>query len=55
MYNAPQPRPEDLPTRSQLRRWTTIAVVGAIANGVMVNKPAEYGRDPTGVGRVLGL
>ena len=55
MYNAPQPRPEDLPTRSQLRRWTIIAVVGAVAIGVMVYMPAELGRDPTGVGSILGL
>jgi hypothetical protein len=55
MYNAPQPRREDLPTRSQLRRWTTFAVVGAVAIGVMVYMPAELGRDPTGVGSVLGL
>ena len=55
MYNAPQPKPEDLPTRSQLRRWTIIAVVGAVAIGVMVYMPAELGRDPTGVGSVLGL
>lgn len=55
MYNAPQPRPEDLPTRSQLRRWTSIACVGAVAIGVMVYMPAEQGRDPTGVGAVLGL
>jgi len=55
MYNAPQPRPEDLPTRSHLRRWTAVAVVGAVAIGVMVYMPAELGRDPTGVGSVLGL
>ncbi|EDQ34336.1 hypothetical protein HPDFL43_15102 [Hoeflea phototrophica DFL-43] len=55
MYNAPQPKLEDLPTNAQLRRATVIAVIGAAAIGVMVYLPAEYGIDPTGVGSVLGL
>ncbi|OJF99364.1 transmembrane anchor protein [Pararhizobium antarcticum] len=55
MYNAPQPKLEDLPTPSQLRRSTIIAAIGAVAIGVMVYLPAEYGTDPTGVGSILGL
>jgi hypothetical protein len=55
MHNAPKPKPEDLPTRAQLRRSTLIACIGAVAIGVMVYMPAELGRDPTGVGTFLGL
>ena len=55
MYNAPQPKIEDLPTKAQLRRYSIIAAIGAVAIGVMVYLPAEYGKDPTGVGTLLGL
>lgn len=55
MYNAPQPKIEDLPTKAQLRRYSVIAAIGAVAIGVMVYLPAEYGKDPTGVGTLLGL
>ena len=55
MYNAPKPRIEDLPTTAQLRRSSVIAAIGAVAIGVMVYLPAEHGRDPTGVGTLLGL
>lgn len=55
MYNAPQPKLEDLPSNRQLRRMSIVAAAGAAAIGVMVYLPAEYGIDPTGVGSVLGL
>ena len=55
MHNAPKPNIEDLPTKAQLRRSTIIAGIGAVAIGLMVYLPAEYGTDPTGVGSVLGL
>lgn len=55
MYNAPKPNIEDLPTPAQLRRSTIIASVTAVAIGVMVYLPAEYGTDLTGVGSILGL
>lgn len=55
MHNAPKPNHEDLPTKTQLRRSGMIAGIGAIAIGVMVYMPAELGRDPTGVGSILGL
>ncbi|MEX0284576.1 MAG: transmembrane anchor protein [Paracoccaceae bacterium] len=55
MHNAPKPNLEDLPTKSQLRRSALIASIGAVAIGVMVYMPAELGRDPTGVGTLLGL
>lgn len=55
MYNAPQPKPEELPSNKQLGRYAIIAAIGAVAIGVMVYLPAEHGTDPTGVGSVLGL
>jgi hypothetical protein len=55
MYNAPQPKIEDLPNSAQLRRSTIIAAMSAVAIGTMVYLPAEYGFDPTGVGSILGL
>ena len=55
MHNAPKPNIEDLPTPAQLRRSTIIAGIGAVAIGLMVYLPAEYGTDPTGLGSILGL
>ena len=55
MHNAPKPNIEDLPTLTQLRRSSIIAGIGALAIGVCVYLPAEYGTDPTGVGNILGL
>jgi hypothetical protein len=55
MNNAPQPRPEDLPSRASLFRSSVIASISAAAILVTVVLPAEYAIDPTGVGRVLGL
>jgi hypothetical protein len=55
MYNTDLPRRADLPTSAQLRRSTVVAVISACAILVTVVLPAEYGIDPTGVGRVLGL
>ncbi len=55
MYNAPQPRPEDLPRKAQLFRSTIMAAIGAVVILVTVYLPAEHAIDPTGVGRVLGL
>ncbi|EFL90923.1 hypothetical protein [Ahrensia sp. R2A130] len=55
MHNAPKPKIEDLPTLPQLRRSAIVATLGAVAIGIMVYLPAEYGTDPTGVGSVLGL
>ncbi|WP_306149965.1 MULTISPECIES: transmembrane anchor protein [unclassified Roseibium] len=55
MYNAPQPKLEDLPSNRQLGSMSVVAAIGAAAIGVMVYLPAEYGIDPTGFGSVLGL
>jgi hypothetical protein len=55
MYNTPQPRPEDLPSKAQLFRASVLAAIGAVVILVTVYLPAEHAIDPTGVGRVLGL
>jgi hypothetical protein len=50
----PGDRP-DLPSSRTLLRSTLIAFAVAVTLLVTVILPAEYGVDPTGVGRVLGL
>lgn len=55
MYNTDLPTRAELPSAGQLLRSTLLAAL--IAAGLLVTTilPAEYGVDPTGVGRVLGL
>ncbi|MEO1190132.1 MAG: transmembrane anchor protein [Pseudomonadota bacterium] len=55
MFNAKKPSLEELPSSGQLLRSTIIAAVSAIAILVTIVLPAEYGIDPTGIGRALGL
>lgn len=55
MYNANRPTLDELPTSAQLLRSTAIAAVAAGAILVTIVLPAEYGVDPTGAGRFLGL
>ncbi len=55
MFNAEKTSLEELPSSSQLLRSTVVAAIGAVAILVTVVLPAEYGIDPTGAGRVLGL
>ena len=55
MFNREKPSLEELPSSAQLLRSTVIAAVSAVAILVTVVLPAEYGIDPTGAGRVLGL
>lgn len=55
MYNSETPSRAELPTSRQLLRSTAIAAVSAVVLLVAVVLPAEYGIDPTGVGRLLGL
>lgn len=52
---APTPPSPELPSARALARSTAIAVVAAAVLLLTVVLPAEYGIDPTGVGRVLGL
>ena len=55
MHNGNKPNPEDLPTSAQLRKSTLIAAVSALAILTLIVLPSEYGIDPTGIGRVIGL
>ncbi len=55
MFNSEKPSLEELPSSAQLIRSTILAGVVALATLITVVLPAEYGFDPTGVGRVLGL
>ena len=55
MFNAEKPSLDELPTSAQLLRSTVIAFAGAILILVTVILPAEYGIDPTGAGRFMGL
>ena len=55
MYNTDLPRRAELPSTGKLLRSTALAAL--IAGGLLVTTvlPAEYGIDPTGIGRALGL
>lgn len=55
MYNAKPPSDVELPSAGKLIRSTAISIVAAGAILVTTVLPAEYGIDPTGIGRVLGL
>ncbi|RWO37507.1 MAG: transmembrane anchor protein [Mesorhizobium sp.] len=55
MYNSDTPTRAELPTSAQLLKSTAIAIVSAAAILVAVVLPAEYGIDPTGAGRLLGM
>ena len=49
------PRSDELPSPQQLARASWAAVVAALVILVTTVLPGEYGIDPTGIGRVLGL
>jgi hypothetical protein len=49
------PTRAELPSARRLVRSTLLALIAAIAILVTIVLPAEYGVDPTGIGRVLGL
>lgn len=55
MYNSDTPTRAELPTSGQLIRSTLIALATAATLLVTVVLPAEYGIDPTGLGRALQL
>lgn len=55
MYNAETPSRAELPSSSKLLRSTLLAAISAIVILVAIVLPAEYGVDPTGVGRVLRM
>ncbi len=55
MYNSDTPLRAELPSSKQLVRSTVLAAVSAVVLLVAVVLPAEYGIDPTGIGRVLRM
>ncbi|MDH5453962.1 MAG: hypothetical protein OEX14_11475, partial [Paracoccaceae bacterium] len=55
MYNTNQPGPDDLPSSAQLVKSTIVALGVAVVILFTAVLPAEYGIDPTGTGRMLGL
>lgn len=55
MYNAKRPTQSELPSPAKLLRSTILAAVSGAAILVAVVLPSEYGIDPTGAGRLLGL
>lgn len=55
MYNSETPTRAELPSSKQLLRSTILAAVSAVVLLVAVVLPAEYGVDPTGIGRVLRM
>jgi len=55
MYNSDNPLRAELPSSRQLVRSTILAAISALVLLVAVVLPAEYGIDPTGIGRVLRM
>jgi hypothetical protein len=55
MHNTELPHRAELPSTARLVRSTAIAAVSAVVLLLAVVLPAEYGVDPTGIGRLLGL
>ncbi|CAA0084900.1 Uncharacterised protein [BD1-7 clade bacterium] len=55
MYNANRPNTDDLPSTDRLIKSTALSIVVAIVLLTTVVMPAEYGIDPTGAGRLMGL
>jgi len=55
MYNAEKPTAAELPSSAQLLKSTIIAAVSAVIILITIVLPAEYGIDPTRIGRLLGL
>lgn len=55
MFNSNAPSKDDLPTSRQRAISTVIAAASAAVILFTIVLPSEYGIDPTGAGRVLGL
>ncbi|WP_337179477.1 hypothetical protein [Hydrogenophaga borbori] len=55
MFNSKTPSAADLPSSRELMRATIVAAIVAAVLLVTVVFPAEYGKDWTGIGRLLGL
>jgi len=55
MYNSSPPAKADLPSTGKLIKSTVLAAFAAGVLLVTVVMPAEYGIDPTGIGKITGL
>lgn len=55
MYNKNIPSDRELPSASKLIKSTMLAVIVAGVLLVTVVMPSEYGKDPTGLGEMIGL
>jgi hypothetical protein len=55
MYNSDTPLRAELPSSKKLLRSTLLAAISALVLLFAVVLPAEYGVDPTGLGRVLRM
>lgn len=55
MYNSDTPSQAELPSSNQIIKSTILAAIAAIVILFTVVLPAEYGIDPTGVGKLLRL
>lgn len=55
MYNTDLPTRAELPSTGKLLRSTAVAALMATVLLITTILPAEYGIDPTGIGRALGL
>ena len=55
MYNSDTPSRVELPSSRQLASSTILAAISALVLLIAVVLPAEYGIDPTGIGRVLRM
>jgi len=55
MHSRSKPDLDSLPSKKSLLRSTLIAAAAAVVIAFTIVLPAEYGIDPTGVGRIVGL
>ena len=55
MYNTEIPKDIQLPSSKKLIKSTAIAAASAVVVLVTCVMPAEYGIDPTGIGKAIGL
>lgn len=55
MYNSNIPTEREIPSTAKLIKSTIIAAIVAVVLLVTVVMPAEYGIDPTGIGKAIGL
>jgi hypothetical protein len=55
MHNGNKPNLDELPTSAQLVKSTVLAAAAAVVILGTIVLPSEYGIDPTGIGKALGL